>query len=182
MAKTIGADPVGFTRGFTRRASVQPSGVCRATTTGRSTSIESRTMRVLRSVSTRYVTRDAVDRDDRRAGLFEAHAVEDDAGEQVAADARDRDLRVEQPLGADDDVAAQPVAEPARLRHAEQAEHDSDDQDGREIDETAQPAAPAARRPLPFRLERCGRRVAQAHRSIILQPGTKCTAKTPARR
>ena len=53
MAKTMGADPDGLTRGFTRRANVQPSGVCRATTTGRSTSIESRTMCVLRSVSTR---------------------------------------------------------------------------------------------------------------------------------
>ena len=40
-------------RGFTRRAIVQPSGVCRATITGRSTSIESRTMCVRRSVSTR---------------------------------------------------------------------------------------------------------------------------------
>ena len=125
---------------------------------------------------------DAVDRDDRRAGLFEAHAVEDDAAEQIAADAGDRDLRVEQPLGADDDVAAQPVAEPARLRDAEQAEHDRDDEDGREVDEATQPPAPAARRPLASRLERRGRRVAQAHRSIILQPWTKCTAKKPARR
>ncbi len=53
MAKTIGCEPVGFTRGFTSRANVQPSGVCRATTTGRSTSIVSRVIRVLRSVSTR---------------------------------------------------------------------------------------------------------------------------------
>ena len=182
MAKTMGADPVGFTRGFTRRASVQPSGVCRAThhRPQHVDRVEDDARPAQRQHAVGHT--DAVDRDDRRAGLFEAHAVEDDAAEQVAADAGDRDLRVEQPLGADDDVAAQPVAEPARLRDAEQAEHDRDDQDGREVDETTQPPAPAARRPLASRLERRGRRVAQAHGSIILQPGTKCTAKKPARR
>ena len=53
MAKTIGCEPVGLTRGFTSRASDQPSGVCRATITGRSTSIESSGMRFLRIPSTR---------------------------------------------------------------------------------------------------------------------------------
>jgi hypothetical protein len=125
---------------------------------------------------------DPIDGDDRDAVLLEAHAVEDDAGEEVAADARDRDLRVEQPLGAGDDVAAQPVAEPPGLRDAEQPEHEQHQQHGRAEQQTAQPAPPAAGRPRPVRLERRRRRVAQAHDAIILQPLTKCTAKRPARR
>ena len=60
---------------------------------------------------------DGLGRDDTLAGDVDRDVADLDAEQQVAADPADRQLAVQILLRLADDVAAQPVAEPGRLRH-----------------------------------------------------------------
>ena len=69
-----------------------------------------------------------LDRDDALTRDVDRDVADRDAEEQVAAEPADRQLAVQILLRLADDVAAQPVAEPGRLRHDEREGDDADQQ------------------------------------------------------